>query len=76
MIEQYNVRVLRPWAPGLKRGDTVKVSGRRRHALIKMNMVVDVAEAEPVLDASVSEVNPAAKKAAKKRGRPPKKQAD
>ena len=64
MIKQYPVRILRPWAPGMERGDEIEVSGRRRAQLRKMNMVEDVQEKKPVEEPAIAAP---IKKVAKKR---------
>ena len=59
MIENYEVRVRRPWV-GVKRGQVIKVNNRRRQQLIKMGMVVAV---EP--EAPAQKVAPVKKRATK-----------
>ena len=43
MITQYEVRVRRPW-PGVKKGEVIKVNGRRKVQLVRGGFAVVVEE--------------------------------
>ena len=43
MIEQYMIRVKRPW-PGVKKGDEIKVTARRKVQLVRGGFAVLVEE--------------------------------
>lgn len=63
MITEYEVRVVRPWGPGIKKGDIINVSARRKVQLVRgrfAEVVEKPAEEKPVVE------KPIRKKAKKK----------
>jgi hypothetical protein len=64
MITNYSVRIKRCW-PGVKNGQVMSVSARRRARLLALDVAEDAAE---IVEDLPADPQPAAKR----RGRPPK----
>lgn len=48
MITEYEVKVLRPWAPGMKKDDVITVQESQFQRLVNMNMAVLIQQAKPL----------------------------
>ncbi len=70
MITEYEIRVRRPWRPGMKKGDLLKVSARQKVQYVRGGFAELVGRAKQEAQKAVKKVlprNPTRKRSTRKR---------